>query len=419
MQFSPTAAVVAFLASSATLAIGGSTALAQDAIVQGSGYQVSENTVVHPSIGAQTGFDSNVFFEDSSAIGAGTLRILGKLELAPREDVSGKGGTPPDFQYSAGARFAYQEYLSGNNSVTDQRNLGLGLDVLLGIKPASTFPISFEDHFVRTNRPTNFESSSTLSRDINSFKARIGYVPEGRNLSGRLSFTNTIDVFESESSAFANRMLNNIQLGVDWQFLPITRFFVEGSYGFNSGLGSNSGKVSSTPVRGVAGVASAITESITLRAHGGYTFGSYSQGASYSSFIYHLEGGYRYSPTGRVQLIFDRGFRDSINANFFSDYMLKLAVDQQVQRVLVQANVATHLRSYQGVPAVVGPIATRDDFILSGGAKASYELRDWIALDASYDLQLVQTDFVATADGESDDPSYVRHQIMAGAVAAF
>tara|TARA_R110002096_G_scaffold16898_2_gene57700 strand:+ start:31020 stop:32261 length:1242 start_codon:yes stop_codon:yes gene_type:complete len=413
MKFSPTAAVVAFLA------IGSSTALAQDAIVQGSGYQVSENAVVHPSIGAQTGFDSNVFYEDSSAVGAGVFRLVGGLALEPMEDGSGKGGTPPDYTFSAGARFAYQEFLSSNDNVVAQRNLGLGADLLLGIKPASEFPITIEDHFIRTNRPTNFESNSTIGRDINTFKAGIAYVPEGRNISGRLHYSNTIDFFEGNGSAFARRLLNKLTLGVDWQFLPITRFFVEGSYGLNGGLGSNSSKVSSSPARGILGVASAITEAITVRAHAGYGFGSYSAGASYSSYIYHLEGGYRYSPVGRVRLIFDRDFQDSINANFYADYKLKLAVDQQVDRVILQASVAGILRTYSGVPAIVGPVSTRDDVIVAAEISAGFELRDWIALNASYDLQLVQTDFVAATDGEADDPSFVRHQVLVGATAAF
>ncbi len=412
MKFSPTAAVVALLMGCSA------TALAQDAVIQGSGYQVGERTVVHPTVGAQTGYVSNVFFEDGDSTGAGTLRILGQLSLAPMEDVSDKGGTPPDYKFSAGARFEYQEFLSGNDNVTAQRNLGLGADLLLGVKPASEFPITVEDHFVRTNRPTNFESASTLARDINSFRAGVAYVPAGRNISGRLHYTNTVDFFEGQSS-FANRLLNDFTLGVDWQFLPITRFFVNASYGLNSGLGGDSTKVSSTPMRGTAGVATALTESITLRTHAGYAIGSYSTGASFASYIYHLEGGYRYSPVGRVALIFDRDFRDSINANYYGDYLVKLAVDQQIDRVMLQASVAGTLRSYAGVPAIIGPTTTRDDFIVSAAVMPSLELRDWIALNASYNFQTVQTDFVAMADGQLDDPSYVRHQVMVGANATF
>lgn len=414
MKFSPTAAMVAFLA------MGSSAAYAQDAIVQGSGYQVSERTVLHPSIGAETGYVSNVFYDDQESVASAMLRILGTLAIAPMEDVSGKGGTPPDVTFSAGARFSYEEFLSGNDNVQAQRNLGLGVDLLLGFMPAGTFPITFEDHFIRTNRPTNFESNSTLNRDINSFKAGIGFQPQGRNLSARLHYTNTIDYFEGDGSAFANRLLNEFTLGIDWQFLPITRFYAEASYGINGGLGSESIKVSSNPMRGVLGVATAITERTTLRAHGGYAYGGYDAGASFSNPIYGVEGGFRYSPFGRVTLLFERDFRDSINANYFSDYMGKLVIDQQIERVLVQAHAAVRLRTYSGVPDIVGPMTTRDDFIMSTGAKASFELREWIALNASYDMQLVQTDFITmTAGDELDDPSFIRHQVMAGAAASF
>lgn len=417
MKFIPTAAVVAAVASTAMLATGG-IAHAQDATVQGAGYAVSENAVVHPSVGAETGYISNVFYEDDAPAGAGVFRLLARLDLKPI-DISGKGGTPPELTYSAGARFEYEEYLSGTSSVTDQRNLGLGADIALAIKPASTFPITIDDNFIRTNRPTNFESNSTLSRDINTFKAGVKYVPQGRNISGRLRYANTLDFFESEGSAFANRILNNIQLGVDWQFLPITRFFAEASYGFNGGLGSGSTKVSSTPMRGTMGVATAITEAITIRANGGYAHGSYSAGASFSGFVYGFEAGYRYSPVGRVRLILDRDFRDSINSNFYGDYTAKLALDQQIQRVMLEASVEGRLRSYGGVDMSFGGGDTRDDLILAVGVKAHYEMRDWLALNASYNMRSVQTTFVSTIGGEVDSPEYARHQITAGATAAF
>lgn len=415
MKFISSATVVA------ALALGGTVAHAQEATIQGTGYQVGEATVLHPTVGAQTGFISNVFYDDATSgpVGSGLIRLLATLAIEPMDDESKKGGSPADMDFSAGLRLEYQEYLSGNSDITAQRNLGVGADLMLGVRPHGTFPITIEDHFIRTNRPTNFESDRTLSRDINTVKAGIAYKPEGRNISGRFHYTNTIDVFESDESSFANRILNRLQLGVDWQLLPITRFFIQGSYAFNGGLGSGSTKVSSNPIRGTAGVATAVTESITLRAHAGYAHGAYASGASFSSYVYHLESGYRYSPVGRVRLIFDRNFSDSINANFYGEYMVKLALDQQIDRVLVQGHAAAHLRNYQGVAMNLGGGPTRDDFILSAAVKASFELRDWLSISASYDMSLVETEFQSVVSGETDDPSYVRHQVLAGATAAF
>ncbi len=417
MKFTSTATVVATFATTAILATTG-TANAQDATVQGPGYALNESTVAHPSVGAETGYISNVFYEEDTPAGAGVLRILGKISITP-SNAGERTGTPPEFTYSAGARFEYEEFISSNASVKDQRNLGLGVDVALGIKPASTFPVTIDNNFVRTNRPTNFESNTVLSRDINTFKAGVKYVPQGRNISGRLRYTNTLDYFESDGSAFANRMLNNFQLGVDWQFLPITRFYAQASYGINGGLGADSTKVSSNPIRGSLGVASAITESITLRAHGGYAHGSYAERASFSGFVYGLEAGYRYSPIGRVRLIFDRDFKDSINSNFYGDYMAKVALDQQIQRVMLQASVEGHLRSYGGVDASFGGGDTRDDVILAAGVRANYEMREWLGLNASYTMRSVQTEFVSMIGGEIDNPDFARHQVTAGATAAF
>ncbi len=409
MKFS-TAAVVAILC------LGTTEALAQDTSVEGAGYPVGEGTIVHPSVSGETGFISNVYYEDDTPTASGVFRLMGKLEIKPEERTQEDN---PDLDFSGGIRFQYEEYLSGNSRVREQRNLGLGADLMLGIRPMSTFPITFEDHFMRVNRPTNFESTNTLSRDINSFKAQVAYKPEGRNLSGRLHFKNTIDIFESSESAFANRMLNNIGLGIDWQFLPITRFYIQGSYGFNGGLGSSSTKVSSSPIRGRAGINSAITESITVRAHAGYAYGGYASGASYAGVTYHLGVGYRYSPVGRVQLIFDRDFKDSINSNFYGEYSLKLVVDQQIERVLLAAHIAGRLRGYEGIDMSFGGGANRDDVILSAGVKAGYELRDWLAVNAHYAMSMVSTDYRSVVSGQADDPSYLRHDVLVGATAAF
>lgn len=409
MKFS-TAAVVAILC------CGSAEALAQDAAIEGAGHPVGEGTVVHPSVSATTGFVSNVFYEDETPVSAGVLQVVGKLAIMPIERA---GDDKPDIDFLGGAHVQYEEFLSGNSNARAQRNLGLGLDALIGIRPTSTFPVTIEDHFLRSNRPTNFESNNTLARDLNSFKAGVAYRPEGRNISGRLGFKNTIDVFESDGSAFANRILNEVEAGVDWQFLPITRFYAQASYGLNSGLGGSSTKVSSSPIRGKAGVNSAITEAITVRANTGYSIGGYSSGASFSGFTYHLGVGYRYSPVGRIRLVLDRDFKDSLNANFYGEYMVQAALDQQVDRVLVTANVSARLRTYEGIATSFGGGSTRDDIILSAAAKASYELRDWLGLNASYAMSVVSTDYISIVGADSDDPSYARHDVMLGATAAF
>lgn len=422
MKFSQILASAGVLALSAPLF--SSSALAQDASVQGPGYKVSEGTVMHPTVGAETGFISNVFYEDSTPLAAAVLRLTGNLafasaEVQDSEDTSeGSPGEPPKFDFSAGLRMSYEEFLSGDASAQAQRNLGLGADIALTVFPKGKVKFDFTDNFIRTNRPTNFESSSVLSRDVNHFKANVSI--QGLESSLRTSFRieNTLDIFESTRSSFANRQQSLVGARVDWQFLPITRFYFDASYGLYGAIG-NGTKVSSTPLRLKAGGDSAITESTTLRVHAGFVKGFYSAGADYTAPIYGAEFGMRYSPVGRVTLGYNHDFQDSINGNFYSDHGLTLKLDQQISRALVSFKADTRLRTYQGLSMLLGGASTRSDFILGLGADAGYEMKEWLALSASYTTQVVTTDYRSTVSGVTDDPSYARHTLMVGATAAF
>lgn len=416
------------LASAGVLALSAplfsSSALAQDASVQGPGYKVSEGTVMHPTVGAETGFISNVFYEDSSPLAAALLRLTGNLnfgsaEVEENED-SAEGdnpGEPPKYDFSAGLRMSYEEYLSGDASAQAQRNLGLGADIALTVFPQGKVRFDFTDNFIRNNRPTNFESNRVLNRDVNHLQAKVVLQGQESSLKTSFRFENTLDVFESTGASFANRQQTLLGGRLDWQFLPITRFYFDASYGLYSAIGSGT-KASSTPLRLILGADTAITESTTLKVRGGFVNGFYSGGADYTAPSYGAEFGYRYSPVGRVTLGYDHDFHDSINGNFYSDHALELKFDQQISRALLTFTADTRLRTYQGLVNLGGG-TTRSDFILGLGANAGYEMKEWLALSASYGTQVVATDYRSTVDGVTDDPSYARHTLMVGATAAF
>ncbi len=421
MKFSQILASAGVLALSAPLL--SSTAHAQDVSVQGPGYKVGEGTVVHPTVGAETGFISNVFYEDTSPIAAAILRLTGDLAFASADiedeavGLNENEGEPPKYDFSAGLRMTYEEYLSGERTVQDQRNLGIGANIALTVFPQGKVRFSISDNFIRTNRPTNFESSRLLSRNVNHIKA--GIAIQGKDSSLKTSFRveNTIDFFESTGAGIANRQQSLLGARLDWQFLPITRFYFDASYGLYSAIG-NGTRVSATPLRLILGADTAITERTTVKVYSGFVTGFYASGADYLTAAYGAEFGLRYSPVGRATLGYKHDFVDSINANFYSDHALELKVDQQVSRALVTAKAQAILRSYQGISPLIGA-STRDDFILGVGVDAGYEMKEWLALSANYLTQVVATDYVSVVDGDRDDPSYARHTFMVGANAAF
>src|SRR4051812_18800126 len=68
--------------SSTSSAVNPWSSLAPISIVEGPGIKVGEGTVLHPIVGLETGYISNAFFEDTSPVGAGILRLVVQLATA-------------------------------------------------------------------------------------------------------------------------------------------------------------------------------------------------------------------------------------------------------------------------------------------------------------------------------------------------
>jgi hypothetical protein len=403
-------------------------------IVSGAGIKVGEGTVFHPQIGIETGVVSNVFYADSGPLTAGLLRVLAEIGTGSlpnqRLNIHATGddqdpGTPQtltttstgDFQYSANLYASWDQYLSTNSDVTAQGGLGGGLLLRGIVHPQRPLQFAFQEHFSRVIRATNFESGDDTNRDINGLSLRLNYVPRGRSLSGYAYYQNTIDVFERTS--FANRLHNLAGVRVNWQWLPLTRVFVDLSGGYFTGIG-NSLKVDSFPVTAIAGIQTALTLNTTINAHAGYTNGFYASGPSYSSVAAGVLFGYRYSPLGRVTALYSYDHQDSINANFYRDHVFQASIEHYFVPFVVFARPELRLRQYEGTVVMGTTGNTRNDLILGATVGMRYSFRDWIAGTLDYQLSVIQTNFTYDAgSGLVDDPSYVRQELLLGVRAAY
>jgi opacity protein-like surface antigen len=403
------------------------------AVVQGNGVRVGEGTTLYPVLGVETGFVSNVFYDDTNPTGAGILRILGEAGIGSLSATRLSAENPPErspadpmtdvgsFQYRADLYAAWDQYLSGNDNVQSQGGLSGGL-VIRGIgNPNHPIFVSFLEHFSRVLRPTNFESDQDTNRDINNFQIRLNYQPVGRSLGGYVYYRHTLDLFEEDAQQFADRFDHALGVRVNYQWLPLTRLYIDISQGIYGGVGSSSTKVSSYPFTGVAGVQTMLSVNTTVNARIGYTQGFYSSGPDFATVTGGVQLGYRYSPLGRVTVLYNYDHQDSINANFYRDHVIAAMFEQQVNPFLVFVRPELHLRHYEGImlPGVVPSSPNRDDTIFAVMAGARYNWRNWLAATLEYHLALDQTDFRYTFMGIPDDPSYVRHEVMLGVRGAF
>ena len=415
-------------------------ALAQDAIVEGPGVALGEGAVFHPSVSLETGVVNNVFYEDgdranNDPVASAIARLVAAFSIASQshkpagevepaietEDQVEEPPPPAAVDFRFGGQFILNGYLSDNEKVRDQTDVGVGLNGDVVFLPEGNVSFRLSDEFIRDARPANFESTKNLNRDYNHFTGGVTLQPQGRTISVGARYENTIDRFESDAAAFANRLHHLVGLRGEWRLYPYTKFFADASLGFFDTLGSEGAdfKSASMPLRIQTGVGTALTEVTTLRGYIGYANGFYEDGPNFSNAIGGAEFGWRYTEYGRLRLVADYNFQDSLQANFFRDYSFLAYIDQQVGLIMLGANTGVRLRTYRGVPDELGGAEDRDDVVFNAAVSAAYLLRDWLAIYARGEMLIDSTDYTYMAGPTPDSPEFQRYEAYLGVSAAF
>jgi hypothetical protein len=414
----------------ALLATLGGSARAQDVLVEGPGFKLGESTVFHPRVGLEAGVVSNVFYEEADPTVSPVLRLRAGFDIAPSGEDRLGAFDDVDYRtidFRVGAEAQYTEYLTDDEQTRDQRNVDVDAAGKLVFFPQGNASFTLSDKFQRVGRPTNFESTRHLDRDINVFKAELMIHPRGHTISAGPRYENKIDVFESDGSEFADRIQHIIGARGNWKFFPYTQAYIDASLGFYRGLSDNPsdeglGKIGSNPVRIMGGVDTVLTEMTTINAYVGYANGFYDSGPSYNTVIGGAQFGWRYFPTGRLVLGYRYDVNDSINANYYGEHHGYGSVSHQIRQVVLTGGAGVRLRNYRGVPGEISMEESRDDFILEANSRVEWVIADRFGVYLDYGLQSVDTDFrTLPIDGEgaSDDPSFLRQELMLGLVAAF
>lgn len=404
-------------------------AIAPNSVVEGHGVKIGEGTVLHPIFGIETGFVSNVFYTADNPQGAGLLRLLAQIgtgslpdaRLAQNTDETGEN--KGSFQYRADLRASYDLLFAGGEAVSNQGGLGVGASLHGLANPMGRLSFGVDEDFSRLIRAANFETDANTNRDINNLQLSLLYHPQDHSIGGYLYYVNTIDIFEHSSQGFADRMFNKLGVHPTWQWLPRTQVYGDISESIVSPIGTPPAgiakKATSYPLSILAGISTLFTIKTTFNVFAGYTNGFYSSGPNFSAPQVGAQLGYRYSPLGRVTLLYNWIYQDSINANYYRDHIVQLSLQQLVDPLVFMVQPEVHFREYSGVYIVDGP-STRDDVIFSLVAGAHYNFRNWLSATLNYRFTTVQTDYryMPIGGGVISDPSYARHELLLGVRAA-
>jgi hypothetical protein len=384
------------------------------------GTQLTDSLLLHAGVGAETGYDSNVFYANTNPQASPILRVLPYLELTN----ASRAGVAPDATYfDLSTALVYREYLSTDPSIRQERAFMPTAAGTLELNANQQLSVGFGESFSRVEDPPYAsqipsQGLGLIDRDTNQFQAHLRWAPGGGRLQSTVSYVNTIDIFENDNLSAANSMTHQGALDVAWRWLPKTAIFASLQQGYVSYF--NPGKSSSYPLHALLGLRGLITERVQATVAAGYANGFYSVVAGPSGLRGNLTatadvvfrptvlttigGGYRHD------------FQNAVLGNFYYLDAVYLNVGQSIAgRFGLGGSARYESRSYSGIPvtpAVPGG-ATRHDDYWQVGANLDYHFHSWSYAGLAYSLMANLSDWVQTNANNPPTPQYVKQLFFA------
>jgi hypothetical protein len=400
------------------------------------GIQVSDGVLMHVGAGAEAGYDSNVFYQDSNVtggvVGSSIIRVTGFAEIT---NATRTGAVPSGLSFDARAGLQYRRYTGSDTRLQSYENAFMpSAGFSLGVSAGPTVSFGFADAFLRMEDPPYNPGQNQITRDNNQASAEMRWAPGGGRINGVLRYTNMVDIFEDNTYSYADSLTQELMLDGSWKWLPKTALFLQLRQGYVTYINDNVNtttappKYSSLPLHAVVGLRGLITEKISAIAAVGYANAFYScttgippfscastQGIWGSSYL-NLEATYRPSLLARIVLGYRHDFQNSVISAFYYDDQIYASYVQQIAgRAALDLSGHYHHKSYQGFE-VMGAPKSRSDNFFQAGATLDYFLRNWAYGGIGYALSANQSDYAieATMAGMgSNSVNYVKHQVFA------
>ena len=372
------------------------------------GAKLGEGALLHLALGADIGYDSNVFYEHYSPHGAAVAHVTPALDLSNGER---DGSVPDGVFYDLGASLTYREYLSGGDEVRKMRAFNPNLGGLLRFSSRQTLSLSLSDNFARTEDPPYSAGAPVITHDRNIGSIEFKVAPGGGRIQLLLRYNNVLDLYETSGYDRYNNMGNEGVLDLSWRWLPKTAFFMQVAQGAVTYLKSDSGRVASYPFRAMAGMRGLLTEKLGLNLGAGYTNGFYASGDTPSGFGNVVLVGeiiYNMSLTSKAGLGYRHDFQNSpFIGNFYNMDAVYAAFREYIGgRVATAAYGRFENRGYQGLGA-----QGRTDQVVIAGLTADYVIQRIFYAGVGYTLTLARTNNTAALNNGGVD--YTKHLIVA------
>ena len=387
------------------------------------GIRIGEGGRLHLGIGADVGYDTNVFYQGAqAAISSPLLRVVPYVDLN-NQMVSGG----PNLAYSLGATLQYRHYLAGEDRITSasvRDTISPTLTGAVDFGQQQRFGVGLFETFSRVEEAPYVSTGGAIVRRANLASVQLRLTPGGGRIQGLARYNNRYDYFETVAYRAASSLSQDVYLEVSWRLFPKTALFAGAQQTYVHYLDAqqtnapiNSTRHDSYPFRATTGLRGLITEKLVAALTVGYGKAFYSSGPSPSGLgLANAKLGLTYSPTqfSFISLDFQHEFQNSIIGNYFDLDAASLGIRQAfADRIVARAFVRLEHRSYSApLDGVAGD--RRVDNALSAGAEADYHLKSWAYAGVAY-TALRNTSNAAYRDGLTgtvQTADYVKQQMF-------
>ncbi|MES1187861.1 MAG: hypothetical protein ABUL60_28845 [Myxococcales bacterium] len=197
------------------------------------------NLELHPSIGAEFGYDSNYFRsspQEGPVVDVFKLRVTPSITLATLGGERRNANTPPKFTFSSSANASYHEVIpAGSEEVRGaaRRNVGGGVDARLNVFPKGKVGFDLLGSYVRIIE-TEGNAEDLAGDGFNRGSLRGGggvtWRPGGGQFEWRVGYQATYHYFENGDFSSFNNLQHDINSRGRWRFLPRSALLFDTNY---------------------------------------------------------------------------------------------------------------------------------------------------------------------------------------------
>ncbi len=352
---------------------------------------------LHPGIGAEGGWVSNVLLSDP-AKASGVLRVAPHLYLSTL-GAERLEGERPTVAFRAGASGTLKHYFATNLGT----DMGVGEDARLVLSPSRVFSAEVFDEYQRTIDPFQEASGPTVGpiklsafdRDRLGVGTRLQLSTPGGLFKTGVGYRFDIDHFESKTLSGSRNQTHTISADTSWEFLPKTALVWNGDVKLHRYLNASAAQMptststgdlggdryNSTQLDSKIGLNGALTQKVALTAAVGYGAGFFRNDNDYESVIAQVEARWRMQETALWALGYDRQFNSAFQGNFVRMDRLKTRLEVLMSGAFLLAAKVEFTFATFGKDSNAN-LGNRHDKYLLTNLSGEYRFLDWLAATA-------------------------------------